>query len=82
MFAEFCLALFIYFLVVNEVISAIMSFMFGFFIPLIYAVEKWLKLKFPAPTLAITLFIAMGIIMGVGYNLYTLVIHMISDQES
>ena len=73
MFAEFCLALFIYFLVVNEVISAIMSFMFGFFIPLIYAVEKWLKLKFPAPTLAITLFIAMGIIMGVGYNLYTLV---------
>lgn len=73
LFAMFCIASFIYFLVIGQIRDSIMALVFTLFIPLIFLLERWLKLQFVTPFIACVLFIAIGSILGAGYNLYTIV---------
>ena len=70
LFCAFCLASFIYFLVENQIRNALMALIFIFFVPLIYALEMGLKLRFVTPFISLVLFIALGSLLGSGYDLY------------
>ena len=72
-YAVFCFASFIYFMTVKQIRDGLMSLLFILFIPLVYFLEKHMKLKFVTAFLTVVLFIAAGSIMGSCYNLYTIV---------
>lgn len=73
LYATFCLASFVYFAVINKVRDSVMSLLFVLFVPLIFLLEKSMKIKFVTAFLTGVLFIAAGSIMGACYDLYTIV---------
>lgn len=73
LYTTFCFASFVYFAVINKVRDSVMSLLFVLFVPLIFLLEKSMKIKFVTAFLTGVLFIAAGSIMGACYDLYTIV---------
>lgn len=73
LYMAFCLASFVYFIVIGKIRDGIMALLFILFVPITYGLEKSMHIKFVTPFLAGVLFVAMGSIMGAGYDLYSLV---------
>lgn len=70
-FAAFCVGSGIYFIVINQVRNSVMSWAFLLVIPIFYAAEYLLRLKFAPLFTAILLFLISGSILGSCYDLYT-----------
>jgi len=72
-YALFCLISFIYFCVLGQVRNLLESLFFLLFVPLVFVIEKGMRLRCPAPFLAVVLFICAGSILGACYDFYTLI---------